>query len=77
MPQTIRNKIETLRVVNEAGQCAEFIVSTPIVTETMLDGTTVTFSKLATITTPYGEHVNRSGEEDFKTLSGVHWKLMK
>lgn len=70
-------KPEILKVVNAAGQRAEFIVTTQVVTEIMMDNSVVTYNKLATITTRRGEHVNRRGEKEFETLSGVRWKLVE
>jgi len=77
MSQSVRHRVEGLRVIDDAGRTAEFRKITPIVTETMLDGSVMTFERNATITTPSGEHVNRRSDSEFETLSGVRWKLTR
>jgi len=76
MSQSVRHKLEALRVINDAGQTTEFRKMTSIVTETGVDGSVTTYEKLATITTSKGEHVNRLSDTEFETLSGVRWMLL-
>ena len=75
MGQSIQNRREPIYVINVAtGEHAVLIKSTPVVTETYLDGSTNTFENLATITDRRGEHVNRVSDDEFASLSGVMYK---
>jgi len=73
MGESITYEAVTFKVKNGAGKTATFVKTTPVVTETGLDGTSETYRKLASVKTQHGEHVNVRGEGEYETLSGEKW----
>jgi hypothetical protein len=77
MPATVKYEVVELRVENSAGVKATFVKSTPIVTESELEGGSTTFRRLASIKTALGRSVNVCGEGLFETMDGMRWTLIQ
>ena len=76
MSKSVRVATTHLRVIDSHGARTVLTVSTPVVTETTLDGDTVTYEKLATILNARGQHVKRKSETEFESLDGDKYTLI-
>jgi hypothetical protein len=72
MLRLTKQRVETLKVVDEEGVREEFLKVTPVVT---LNGIESRLDRRAQITTRNGEDVNDIGGGFLETFSGIRWRL--